>query len=259
MKIHEYQAKTLFKKYGIPVPEGAVADNANEAVAIAERLGRFPLAVKAQVHAGGRGKAGGIKLAHSGEDVRKVTGEILGMTLVNRQTGPEGKVVKKILVEQAASGIGQELYLGFIIDRSSALITLMASESGGMDIEEVAASTPEKIMTAAINPLSGITPQQCQEIASGLNLPGKAAEQLAMLLPRLYTLFVECDCTLVEINPLAVTTDQLTPRPILTATPCSATKTLPPCGIRARSTPLRSRLRSSNSITSILTAPSAAW
>jgi succinyl-CoA synthetase beta subunit len=155
MKIHEYQAKELFKKYGIPVPKGGVAFQPDEAVAIAKKLGGYPVVVKAQIHAGGRGKGGGVKLAQSADEVHSVSREIIGMNLVTHQTGAEGRLVKKVLVEQGLN-IDKELYLSIIPDRSSAQIVVMASEAGGMDIEALAAKTPEKIIKVPINPLLGL-------------------------------------------------------------------------------------------------------
>jgi succinyl-CoA synthetase beta subunit len=204
MKIHEYQAKELFKKYEIPIPRGGVAFGVDEAVAVASGLGGYPVVVKAQIHAGGRGKGGGVKLARSAAEVPQVAGQILGMTLVTHQTGPEGRLVKKVLVEQGLD-IARELYLSIIPDRASAQIVIMASEAGGMDIEAVAAATPEKILKVAVNPLAGIQPYHLREIAYGLNLPEAALKPFMALLGRLYRLFVECDCSLVEINPLVVT------------------------------------------------------
>ena len=169
MKIHEYQAKEFFKKYAIPVPEGGVAFTAEEAVGIAKKLGGYPVVVKAQIHAGGRGKGGGVKLAQSADEVRSLAGEIIGMTLVTHQTGADGRLVKKVLVEQGLN-IEKELYLSIIPDRASAQIIVMASEAGGMDIEAVAAETPEKIIKVPINPLLGMQAYHCRAVAFGLNL-----------------------------------------------------------------------------------------
>ncbi|MFZ0242309.1 MAG: ADP-forming succinate--CoA ligase subunit beta [Desulfobacterales bacterium] len=204
MKIHEYQAKELFRKFGVPVPEGAVAFSTTEAKERAEKLGAFPAVVKAQIHAGGRGKGGGVKLARSLEDVGVVADQILGMTLVTHQTGPEGRVVKKVLVEQGLD-IAKELYLSIIPDRSTAQIVVMASEAGGMDIEEVAEKTPEKIIKVYINPLQGIQAYHGREAAFGLNLPTAAVKPFTAMLNSLYRLFVAYDCSLLEINPLVLT------------------------------------------------------
>ncbi len=205
MKIHEYQAKELFKKFGVPVPEGAVAFSTPEAEEVAEKLGSFPVVVKAQIHAGGRGKGGGVKLAKSMEDVGVAADQIIGMTLVTHQTGPEGRLVKKVLVEQGLN-IAKELYLSIIPDRSTAQVVVMASEAGGMDIEEVAEKTPEKIIKVYINPLQGIQAYHCREAAFGLNLPAAAVKPFTAMLNSLYRLFVAYDCSLLEINPLVLTT-----------------------------------------------------
>ncbi|MGA9262135.1 MAG: ADP-forming succinate--CoA ligase subunit beta [Desulfobacterales bacterium] len=206
MKIHEYQAKELFKKFGVPVPEGGVAFSTSEAKGVAEKLGSFPVVVKAQIHAGGRGKGGGVKLAKSMEDVGVVADQIIGMTLVTHQTGPEGRLVKKVLVEQGLN-IAKELYLSIIPDRSTAQIVVMVSEAGGMDIEEVAEKTPEKIIKVYINPLQGIQAYHCREAAFGLNLPAAAVKPFNAMLNSLYRLFVAYDCSLLEINPLVLTVD----------------------------------------------------
>ena len=206
MKIHEYQAKELFKKFGVPVPEGGVAFSTSEAKGVAEKLGSFPVVVKAQIHAGGRGKGGGVKLAKSVEDVGVFADQIIGMTLVTHQTGPEGRLVKKVLVEQGLN-IAKELYLSIIPDRSTAQIVVMASEAGGMDIEEVAEKTPEKIIKVYINPLQGIQAYHCREAAFGLNLPAAALKPFNAMLNSLYRLFVAYDCSLLEINPLVLTAD----------------------------------------------------
>ena len=206
MKIHEYQAKELFKKFGVPVPEGGVAFSTSEAKGVAEKLGSFPVVVKAQIHAGGRGKGGGVKLAKSMEDVGVVADQIIGMTLVTHQTGAEGRLVKKVLVEQGLN-IAKELYLSIIPDRSTAQVVIMASEAGGMDIEEVAEKTPEKIIKVYINPLQGIQAYHCREAAFGLNLPAAAVKPFTAMLNSLYRLFVAYDCSLLEINPLVLTAD----------------------------------------------------
>jgi succinyl-CoA synthetase beta subunit len=206
MKIHEYQAKELFRKYDVPVPKGEVAFSAGDARKIAEGLGGFPVVIKAQIHAGGRGKGGGVKLAQSLEEVAGRTDEIIGMTLVTHQTGPQGQPVKKVLVEQGLN-IAKELYLSLIVDRGTAKIVIMASEAGGMDIEEVAEKTPEKIIKVHVDPLVGIQPYHCRRTAFGLNLPAAAIKPFNAMLGRLYRLFVDYDCSLVEINPLVLTTE----------------------------------------------------
>ena len=207
MKIHEYQAKELFNAYDVPIPRGQVASSAEDAVAAAGALGGYPVVVKAQIHAGGRGKGGGVKLAGSESEVRKHAEQIIGMDLVTHQTGPEGRRVKKVLVEQGLN-IEKELYLSLIPDRAIAKIVVMASEAGGMDIEEVAAETPEKIVKVAINPLQGIQAYHCREVAFGLNLAPTVIKPFSALLKNLYRLFVEKDCSLVEINPLVITSEQ---------------------------------------------------
>ena len=207
MKIHEYQSKELFKKYGIPVPNGQVAFAPQEAVEIAESLGGYPVVVKAQIHAGGRGKGGGVKLAQSAAEVQSLAGEIIGMNLVTHQTGPEGQPVKKIFVEQGLN-IEKELYLSIISDRATAKIVVMASRAGGVDIEEVAAQTPEQIIKAYINPLLGIQDFHCREVAFGLALPPGIVKPFVSMLKSLYRLFVDYDCSLVEINPLVITAEE---------------------------------------------------
>jgi len=206
MKIHEYQAKELFKKYNIPIPDGGVAFNPDDAKQVAENLGRFPVVVKAQIHAGGRGKGGGVKLAGSIDEAAGIAEEIIGMNLVTHQTGPQGKRVNKVLVEQGLN-IVTELYLSMIPDRATAKIVIMASEAGGMDIEEVAASTPEKIIKVFIDPLIGIQPFHCRQVAFGLNLSSSVMRPFVSMLGSLYRLFMDYDCSLVEINPLVITAE----------------------------------------------------
>jgi succinyl-CoA synthetase beta subunit len=207
MKIHEYQAKELFRKYKIPIPAGGVAFSVEEAGKVAAGLGGWPVVVKAQIHAGGRGKGGGVKLARSAAEVKTMAGQILGMTLVTHQTGPEGRLVRKLLVEQGLN-IAKELYLSIVPDRSTAKIVIMASEAGGMDIEEVAAQTPEKIIKVFINPLLGLQGYHCRQLAFGLNLPPAAVKSFTPMIQSLYRLFVEYDCSLVEINPLVLTAEE---------------------------------------------------
>ncbi len=207
MKIHEYQAKELFKKYSIPIPQGSVAFTADEAVGTAGKLGAFPVVVKAQIHAGGRGKGGGVKLARSADEVKSLAAQIIGMNLVTHQTGPEGRQVKKVLVEQGLN-IAKELYLSIIPDRATAKIVIMASEAGGMDIEEVAAKTPEKIIKVYINPLLGIEGYHCREVAYGLNMSPAVMKSFTPMLRNLYKLFVAYDCSLLEINPLVITKEE---------------------------------------------------
>ena len=207
MNIHEYQAKELFRKFDIPTPRGRVAFSVDEAREIAKELAVLPVVVKAQIHAGGRGKGGGVKLANSAEEAARLAGEILGMTLVTHQTGPEGKVVGKVLVEEGLA-IDKELYLGVVPDRNTASLVFMASEAGGMDIEEVAASTPEKIIKQKVIPGEGLQPFQARILAYGLNLEPEVVKQFIPLVVKLYNLFMKYDCSLVEINPLVITKDK---------------------------------------------------
>ena len=204
MKIHEYQAKELFRNASIPVPAGKAAFSVEEACGIAEELGSYPVVIKAQIHAGGRGKGGGVRLANSPEEVKSTASRILDMNLITPQTGPEGKLVRKLLVEEGLN-ISRELYLSILPDRSTATIVIMASQAGGMDIEEVAAETPEKIIRVEVNPLVGIQAHQCREVAFGLNLGPEVTRLFNTMLTNLYRLFVSLDCSLVEINPLVVT------------------------------------------------------
>ena len=206
MKIHEFQAKELFREFDVPVPSGGVAREAAEAAKVAESLGKTPVVVKAQIHAGGRGKGGGVKLANSVDEARANAESILGMNLVTHQTGPEGRTVKQVLIEEGLD-IKKELYLSLIIDRDTANIMVIASEAGGVEIEEVAASTPEKIIKVQINPLLGIQPYHGRQAAFGLNLPKAAVKPFTQMLNQLYKLFVTYDCSLVEINPLVLTAD----------------------------------------------------
>ena len=205
MKIHEFQTKELLRSFDIPVPGGCMATTPEAAVQIAHDLGGWPVVVKAQIHAGGRGKGGGIKLAADADAVHAAASELLTMTLVTPQTGPEGKKVNKILVE-AGVAIARELYLCLMVDRAQAAITILASQAGGMDIEAVAAQTPEKIIRVSVNPLLGLQPFHCRQLVFGLGLEGETAKAATLLLNNLYKMFVACDCELLEINPLAVTT-----------------------------------------------------
>ncbi len=207
MKIHEYQAKELFQQYGIPIPEGGVAFGSDEALKVAENLGNFPVVVKAQIHAGGRGKGGGVKLASSMDEVGKLAEEMIGMTLVTHQTGPEGRQVQKILVEQGLQ-IEKELYLSVIPDRETAMVVVMASEAGGMDIEQVAEEFPEKIIKVFIDPSLGIQGYHCRGVGFGLNLAPGVLKAFNKMLVNLYKLFIDYDCSLVEINPLVITRDE---------------------------------------------------
>jgi succinyl-CoA synthetase beta subunit len=204
MKIHEYQAKQLFSQYKLPIPQGKPAFSVEEAVEAAKAIGGSRWVVKAQIHAGGRGKGGGVKLADSLEEVKSHAEAIHGMTLVTHQTGPEGKLVEKLLVEQALP-IAQELYVAILFDRGSAKPVLIASAAGGMDIEEVAATEPEKIIRAYIDVESGLQGYQAREVAFKLGLTEKTALKAAGLFMTLYRIFADKDASLVEINPLIVT------------------------------------------------------
>ena len=204
MNIHEYQAKALLREYGVAVPRGQVAYTPEEAEQAARELGGPVWVVKAQIHAGGRGKAGGVKLARSIEEVRQIAGEMLGTTLVTHQTGPQGRVVKRVYIEEGCD-IARELYLGAVIDRGTSRVTLMASQEGGVEIEEVAARSPEKILRAAIDPATGFMPHYGRELAFGLGLSGGEVRKAVSLMKGLYTCMVERDASLVEINPLVVT------------------------------------------------------
>jgi len=204
MKIHEYQAKELLRKFQVPVPEGAVAGTAAQARQVAENLPAGPFVVKAQIHAGGRGKGGGIKTAATAQEVERLAGQILGMTLITPQTGPEGKVVNQVLVEQAQE-IAQELYLGIVPDRTLCRPVIMMSAAGGMEIEEVAARTPELIIKEAVNPITGCLPYQARNLAFGVGLNPQLLRPAVSFIENLYRLFVGLDCSLAEINPLVVT------------------------------------------------------
>ncbi|MFP6563940.1 MAG: ADP-forming succinate--CoA ligase subunit beta [Myxococcota bacterium] len=204
MNVHEYQAKALLREFGVAVPEGALATTPAEAAQAARALGSDRVVVKAQIHAGGRGKGGGIKLAATPEEAEAVAAEILGMTLVTHQTGPEGKLVRKVYVEEA-SEIETELYLAMLLDRASEKFALIASTEGGMDIEVVAAETPEKILTELFDPNLGLRGYQVRRLGFGLGLDAAKVKKLEAFAMGLYRLFVEKDASLVEINPLVVT------------------------------------------------------
>ena len=204
MNIHEYQAKAILRKFGVPVPNGHVCYNGASARDWAKRLGDGPWVVKAQIHAGGRGKGGGVKLARTADEVRNIARDMLGMTLRTHQTGPEGKLVTRVLVENGCN-IERELYVSLLVDRTTSKVTVMASTEGGMDIEEVAAATPEKIFREAVDPVVGLTAFQCRNLAFSLGLTGKLTVRAGALLQGLYNTFIACDCSLLEINPLVVT------------------------------------------------------
>jgi len=205
MKIHEYQAKELFRKYNVPTPQGGVADSVAQVESIAAELG-LPVAVKAQIHAGGRGKGGGVRLAKTAAEVTSAAGDILGMTLITKQTGPAGQLVRKVLIEKGVS-IKKELYLSIIPDRDTASIAIVASQDGGMDIEEVAAKTPERIIKVFVNPLVGIQAYHLREVMFGLGLDKEVMKPFGPILKNLYNLFVDYDCSMVEINPLIITSE----------------------------------------------------
>ncbi len=206
MKIHEYQAKEILRMYNVPVPRGREAFTVDEAVSIAEELGTDVVVVKAQIHAGGRGKGGGVKLARSIDEVRDLSEQILGMNLVTHQTGPEGRIVKKLLIEEGMD-IARELYLGVVLDRSASQLVIMASTEGGVEIEKVAAETPEKILKEWINPAIGLQPYQARKLAFGLGLEGGQVGNAVKFMLALYRAFIETDSSLAEINPLIVTGD----------------------------------------------------
>jgi len=204
MNIHEYQAKAILRHFGVPVPEGHVVYNGNAARDWAKRLGDGPYAVKAQIHAGGRGKGGGVKIAKSADEVKQYARDMFGMTLVTHQTGPEGKIVKRVLIESGCN-IADEFYVSFLVDRATDKVTLMASAEGGMDIEEVAAKTPEKLFFEAVDPVVGLTAFQARNVAFKLGFAIAQVKQAVPLLMNLYKAFVETDCALLEINPLVLT------------------------------------------------------
>jgi succinyl-CoA synthetase beta subunit len=206
MNVHEYQAKELLRAAGVAVPAGEVATTAADAEAAAKRLGVDLCVVKAQIHAGGRGKGGGVKLAKSPEEAGRHADAILGMTLVTHQTGSEGKLVRKVYVE-AGSDIARELYLGIVLDRSEEKLAVIASTEGGMEIEEVAAKTPEKLLTVHVDPNVGLQAYQARDLGFGLGLDAAQVKKFETFLSALYALYVEKDCSIAEINPLVVTND----------------------------------------------------
>ena len=204
MKIHEYQAKSVLARFGVPVPRGEVAFTPGEAVDAAKRLGSKVVVVKAQIHAGGRGKGGGVKIAKSPDEVEQFARQLIGMTLVTHQTGPEGKKVGRVLIEEGLE-IERELYLSILIDRASASPVIIGSAAGGMDIEEVAAKEPDKILREHINPGTGIVPFQGRKLAFGMGLGAGPANKLVKLLDAIYKAFIETDASMIEINPLILT------------------------------------------------------
>ncbi|SDC80631.1 succinyl-CoA synthetase beta subunit [Paenibacillus sp. CF095] len=206
MNIHEYQGKEVLKQYGVTVPNGKVAYTVDEAVAAAEALGSPVTVVKAQIHAGGRGKAGGVKVAKSTDEVRAYASEILGKVLVTHQTGPEGKEVKRLLIEEGCD-IRKEYYVGVVVDRATGRVVMMASEEGGTEIEEVAEATPEKIFKEIIDPAIGLQVFQARKLAYSIKIPNELVNKAVKFMLALYTAFVEKDCSIAEINPLVVTGD----------------------------------------------------
>ncbi|MGA0572086.1 ADP-forming succinate--CoA ligase subunit beta [Variovorax sp. VNK109] len=203
MKIHEYQAKEILRKFGVPVPRGIPAFTVQEAVEAAQKLGGPVWVVKAQIHAGGRGKGGGVKVAKTIDDVKKLSEQILGMQLKTHQTGPEGQKVRRLYIEDGAD-IKNELYVSIVTDRATQKLAFIASSEGGMDIEEVAHSTPEKIVTEYIDPLTGLSAEQAKKIADAIGIPAGSTAQAVDIFQKLYTCYMETDASLVEINPLNV-------------------------------------------------------
>lgn len=206
MNIHEYQGKEILRKYGVKVPNGYVAYTVDEAVEAAEKLGTSVTVVKAQIHAGGRGKAGGVKVAKNLDEVRTYANEILGKTLVTHQTGPEGKEVKRLLIEEGCD-IKKEYYIGVVLDRATSRVVMMGSEEGGTEIEEVAAKTPEKIFKEIIDPVVGLSGYQARRLAFNMNIPDELINKAVKFMSGLYQAFVEKDCSIAEINPLVTTGD----------------------------------------------------
>lgn len=206
MNIHEYQGKEILRKYGVAVPNGRVAFSPDEAVKVAKELDSNVTVVKAQIHAGGRGKAGGVKIAKNLDEVRAYAKELLGKVLVTHQTGPEGKEIKRLYIEEG-SDIQKEYYLSYVVDRATSRITLMGSEEGGMDIEEVAEKTPEKIFKEVVDPIVGLTAFQARRLAFNMNIPNKLVNKAAQLMLGLYQAFTDKDASILEINPLVVTGD----------------------------------------------------
>lgn len=206
MHIHEYQAKELLRTFGVPTPRGFPCRSADEAAEAALQLGGKTWVLKAQIHAGGRGHGGGVKVARSIADVRQHAGKLLGLRLRTPQTGPEGRIVQCLLVEEGPD-IGHEFYLGLVVDREAQRVALIASGEGGMDIEDVAARSPERIHKLCIDPGTGLRPAEAEGIAHGIGLPERAVPQARALMQNLYRAFDECDASLAEINPLALTGD----------------------------------------------------
>jgi succinyl-CoA synthetase beta subunit len=262
MNIHEYQGKDVLRKYGVTTPRGFACFSADEAADAATRLGGRAWVVKAQIHAGGRGKGGGVKLAWSADEVRRHASQMLGMTLKTHQTGPEGRVVKRLLVEEGIE-IDKEFYLAMVVDRESGRVALMASSEGGMDIEEVAARTPGKIHKVLIDPATGLKGSEADIVARSIGLSGKSVMQARTLMQNLYQAFDASDASLAEINPLVVTRDgrviALDAKFNFDANALFASPRSWRCATSTRKTRPRSRPRVSISRTSRWTATSAAW
>ena len=262
MKIHEYQAKSVLARFGVTVPRGEVAFTSLEAGEIARRLGGSIAVVKAQIHAGGRGKGGGVKIAKSADEAEQLAKQILGMTLVTHQTGPEGRKVGRVLIEEGLQ-IERELYLSIVIDRASASPVIIASASGGMDIEEVAAKEPEKILREKIDPGTGVIPFQARKLAFGMRLGAGPANKLVKILDSIYKAFIETDASMIEINPLILTKGgdllALDAKVSFDTTPCIGIPIFAICAISARRIRSKSKRRSSRSTTFASTATSAAW
>ncbi|MBI5783540.1 MAG: ADP-forming succinate--CoA ligase subunit beta [Gammaproteobacteria bacterium] len=206
MNIHEFQAKELMRQYGVPVPAGSVAHSVEQAAAVAEELGVSRFVVKAQIHAGGRGKAGGVKLVHTVDEVQAATDEMIGRSLITAQTGPQGQRVQRVLIEQAVD-IAREAYFGLVIDRTSQRITIIACDGGGVEIEETARNEPARILREAVDPAVGLLDFQCRKVAAHLGLGGKQMPAAVKLMKSLYRCFRDNDAVLIEVNPLAVTLD----------------------------------------------------
>ena len=206
MNIHEFQAKELMRQYGVPVPAGSVAHSVEQAAAVAEELGVSRFVIKAQIHAGGRGKAGGVKLAHTVDEVRAATDEMIGRSLITAQTAPQGQRVQRVLIEQAVD-IAREAYFGLVIDRASQRITIIACDGGGVEIEETARNEPARILREAVDPAVGLLDFQCRKVAAHLSLGGKQLPAAVKLMKALYRCFRDNDAVLIEVNPLAVTLD----------------------------------------------------
>lgn len=204
MNIHEYQAKEVLRRYGVATLKGKTAINADEAVQAAKELGGSVWVVKAQIHAGGRGKGGGVKVAKSLDEVKDYSKKIIGMNLITHQTGPEGKKVNLVFIEQGCN-IAKEYYVACLVDRATGRVTMMASSEGGMDIEEVAAHSPEKILKVDIDPSTGLIPFQARELAFGIGMPADSVNKATQFFMGLYKAFIECDCSIAEINPLVLT------------------------------------------------------